>query len=410
MGYIKSFLYEFKNIYTVDDRLITIMFASIFLPWFVSAIAVIGGAIYVLTCSNFIETVKRIKASKILLAFVVYLFIVSLWYRNWIGLGITVGMFCMFVLVLHYRRYVHKEIFEQVVDIMIILSIVSVVYSVGEQFYYMSQVEGMSFFDIQNKPKWRVHAFFFNANYYAMMILYIEVMCIYKFFKIKYIQWKAYYIVMGVLNLFALYLTGGRIAWLCLALAVLSMVLFNKWFKTFITMIVGCGGVVGLLAMKPDLLPRLASQGLAIGRRTKIWETARLILQDSWMFGRGPLTYYHSYESYTQEYINIYGMASLKQYKLGIASQHAHSMFIEPIVSFGVVGTILISWYLLSQCKRMVMLFVRKVDYTLGSLLVGVLVCTISFCVIDFPIFWLQTGFLFLLLMGTSDMYAREIK
>lgn len=409
MGYIKSFFYEFKNTYTVDDRLITILFVSIFMPWMISVFTLFAATIYVLTCSNFVETMNRVKGAKVLLAFALYLLVISLCYQNWLGAGISVGMLCMFILVLHYRRYIHRDLLEQVIDIMILLSIVSVVYAIGEQFYYMSQIDGMGFLDIQNKPQWRVHTFFFNANYYAMMILYVEVMCIYKFFRMKDMKWKAFYVVMGLLNLFALFLTGGRIAWLCLALAGLSMVLFNRWFKTFTALVVGCFGAVGVLALKPNLLPRLASQGLAIGRRTKIWETASLIISDSWLFGRGPLTYFHVYESYTKEYIAVYGMKSFKQYKLGISSQHAHSMFIEPIVSFGVVGTILFAWYLGSQVKRIFKLFTRKIDFTLGSLLIGVLVSTITFCIIDFPIYWVQTGLLLLLLLGASDIYAKEL-
>ncbi len=409
MGYVRSFLYEFKNTYTVDDRLITILFASIFLPWEISVGVVLLGMVYILVKSNFVETLKRITGAKALMLFSLYLMITSTLSGNWLGLLLSFGLGAMFINVIHYRRYIYRDLFEQILDIAIILSVVAVVVAVVEQFHYMSLFEGMGFLDIQNKPQFRVHTFYFNANYYAMMLLFIECMCVYKFFRISKLSFRFYYAGIGCLNLFALYLTGGRIAWLCLALGVLAMLLVNRWYKLFGCTIFAGIGAVGLLSLKPNLLPRLASQGLAIGRRTKIWETAVLIIQDSWLFGRGPLTYYNVYDSYTKEYIATYGMESLKQYKLGISSQHAHTIFLEPLVSFGIVGTIIFLVFLFSQLRILIRLLTKKIDRTLASLMFGFLMVTIAFCIIDFPIFWVQTGMVFLFVFGGMDMYRKEL-
>lgn len=410
MGYIKSFIYEFKNIYTEEDRIITILFASIFLPWQITIISLIGCFIYVLIRFDVHEFITKVAGSKVLIGFSIYLLAVSLFNQNWLGALLSVGMFILFGMVLFFRRYIHKNLWEQIIDIAIVLSVVSVIYAIGEQFYYMSLFEDMSFFYIQNKPQYRVHTFYFNANYYAMMILFIECMCIYKFFNMKEIKWHLYYTMMGILNLFALYLTGGRIAWLCLALAVFIMLLLNKWYKLFGVAFTGAIAAIATLALKPNLLPRLASQGLKIGRRTKIWDTALLIIKDSALFGRGPLTYYNVYESYTAEYIKVYGLKSLKQYKLGISSQHAHSMFLEPIVSFGIVGTIIICVYLGIQIKYFFRMIKRNIDSKLSALIAGIYACTIAFCIIDFPVFWVQTGMCFLFMISAFEMYKKELQ
>lgn len=410
MGYIKSFIYEFNNTYTVDDRLITILFASIFLPWQISVLCVVGGALFILIKTDFIETQKRVACSKILLLFALYLLVISLFNSNWLGALVSIGMMAAFINVIHYRRFIHKDLFEQVLDIAIIFSLFALGVAIIEQFYYMSLFDGMGFFDIQNKPQFRVSTFFYNANYYAMMILFIESFCIYKFFKIEKITFRFYYAGIGVANLLALYLTGGRIAWLCLACAVLVMLVVNKWYKLFGLSIFASAGAIGLLALKPNLLPRLATRGLAVERRLQIWQTAILIIQDSWLFGRGPQTYQFVYESYTKEYIATYGLESFKQYKLGISSSHAHTMFLEPIVSFGVVGSIILMIYLIYSIKNIVRLLTKKIDHTLASLLLGVIVITITFSIIDFPITWIQTGFVFLLLLGSADMHRKELK
>ena len=85
MGYLRSFLYEFRNTYTVDDRLITLLFASIFLPWQLCVVAIVLGMLYILIKSDFIESVKQIPFSKVLLLFALYLLVVSLLNSNWLN-------------------------------------------------------------------------------------------------------------------------------------------------------------------------------------------------------------------------------------------------------------------------------------------------------------------------------------
>lgn len=411
MGLIKSFFYDFKNIFTIDDQMITILCASLFMPFPLTVITIIGVAIYVLVKSDFQNNVRQIRRSKWLISLPIYLLVVSLISQNYIGAIISIGMSFMFIDVIYYRKYIHKELFEIVIDMMIILSIISVVFSVFEQFYYLNTVEGMtSFFDIQNKPQYRVKAFYFNSNYYAMMIIFVEAFCVYRFMDVDNLRKRILYTLAGLANLFALFLTGGRIAWLCLGIALIFMVLANKWYKTFVAAIIAVGGGAGLLALKPNLLPRLASQGLAIGRRTEIWKTASLIIGDHFIFGIGPLGYYTYWPKYLSAYKAKFGLAGLKKYKtLGISSQHAHSMFIEPFISFGLVGTVVLLVYIGSEIHRLIRLFTRNIDAVLGSLILGILIMSLLFCIIDFPLLWVQTGMLFLLILGSSDIYRKEL-
>ncbi|MDF9824957.1 glucan phosphoethanolaminetransferase (alkaline phosphatase superfamily) [Breznakia sp. PF5-3] len=409
MRLLKSFFYDFKNVFTIDDKLIVILAASLFLPFPITVVTILGIGIYVLVKSDFRSNLRSVKRSYILLLFALYLMVTSLVSGNYLGLALAFGMLFLFIVVIYYRKYIHKELFEIILDVMIIMSIICVVVAIGEQFYYLNTVEKMSsFFDIQNKPAHRVHTFFFNANYYAMMIAFIEVVCIYKYITIPKAKKRIEYVLAGLLNLFALFLTGGRLGWLCIALAVLIMILVNRWYKTFIAACAGIGVGVGVLSMKPGLIPRLAEKGLDIGRRARIYEAAQMMMKDTWMFGRGPLTYYYCNADYYDAYVSEYGSSHLN--KLGIDAPHSHSMFLEPFISFGVIGSVIIGWYLISQVKRMIRLFTRKVDIALGSLILGFIVVTITFCIIDFPIFWVQTGGLFLLVLGSSDMYKKEVE
>lgn len=409
MGYLNSFLYEFKNTYTREEQLITLLFSSIFFPYQLMMVCYIISFIYIVYQRDVFQIISKMKGAKLIFLFCLYLMVVSILVSNWLGLLLSIGLFICFVCITYYRYFISKRVFESILNIVLILSIVALVYCIFEQFYYMSLVDGMTFFDIQNSPSLRVRAFFYNASYYALMILFIENICVYKFFNCKTRSMHVYYTCIGLLNLFALYLTGSRTPWLCLAISVLIMLIIQRWYKLFVSAIGFVLVSLGALSLKPDLLPRLVSQGLDVARRVQIWNSAKLMIEDCFIFGRGPLSYYTFYESYTEEYIATYGLESYEQYKLGISSQHSHTILYEGFISFGIIGSIMLLMYTWIHLKMVVMIIYKKINVSFAALVVGVLVSALTSSIIDFPLLWLQTGTFMYMILGTCDIYKKEI-
>lgn len=410
MKNVRSLMETIKTTYTFDEKMILLVFTSLFMPWWYAMAVISVCALYIFVKTDFMRMIKEVKGGSLLIGISLYCVLTSILNGNWYGLAVSIFMVFMFILTLHYRKHINSKVFQLILDIAIVLSLVSVVYGIFEQFYYMSQIDGMGFLDIQNKPQYRVHTFYYNANYYALVILFIECMCIYKFFINENLKLRIYYTLAGVANLFAMFLTGGRIAWLGLAVGVITMVFVNRWWKTLGAVIVAGCGAVGVLALKPGLIPRLASRGFKLERRKQIWQAAWLMIQDHGLFGGGPMAYYSWYEGYKDLYIETYGLKSFKQYKLGISAPHSHTMFLEPFISFGIVGTILILGYLCMEGKKILSLITKKIDYTLASFIIGCTMVTLSFCIMDFPILWHQTGFLLLMVLGSADIYREEIE
>ena len=161
MRLLQSFFYDFKNVFTIDDKAIVILGASLFLPYQISVAVVVIMGMYILVKSDFRKTLKSVPKAYLLLLFGGYLLLVSLVFRNYLGALLSIGMLLLFVDIIYYHRYIYKELFDIVLDVMIILSVVSVVVAVFEQFYYLNTVAKMTgFFDIQNQPQYRVHTFF----------------------------------------------------------------------------------------------------------------------------------------------------------------------------------------------------------------------------------------------------------
>ncbi len=408
MGHVRAFVYEFFNTYTKDEQWMTILFASAFLPFQVTLFIVGLGAVGLIVFTDVKKLIRTVRGGKLLLWITIYSFVVSLLSQNPQGMLVSAVFFLFMINLLHYQKYLNRKVFEQVIDIAIILSIGAVLYSVFEQVYYMTQVDGMGFFDIQNKPIYRVKSFFYNANYYATMIVVVQSFCIYKYFKIKKLSFRFFYGGVVLANAFALYLTGARTAILVMVIMVLVMLLVNAWYKSFVAALLGIGGSVFALSLKPGLIPRLASQGLDLARREQIWEAAILMLKDSFVFGRGPYAYSHQYHQYIDKYIDVYGIERYEEYSLGIATQHAHNALLDMLISFGIVGTLLIFIYIVQQIRQLFQMIKMKVDKEAIALLVAFLVIAVTSSIIDHVFFWVNTGMIFFLLLGSCDMFIRE--
>ena len=74
-------------------------------------------------------------------------------------------------------------------------------------------------------------------------------------------------------------------------------------------------------------------------KRSNIWETAVKGIQAHPLLGKGPLTYFHIYKQYH-----------------GHPTQHAHSIYLDPILSHGIIGVILAGIYFAGNLKEVYLL------------------------------------------------------
>ena len=104
----------------------------------------------------------------------------------------------------------------------------------------------------------RLNSVFYNANYYAMMIEFIAVCTVYKFFTVKNdLKRSIFYVIVGFLNLFMLYMTGCRAGYVAIAGAICLFLIFNKNYKLCVLIALGCLGIAGFFVLNPDKFPRI---------------------------------------------------------------------------------------------------------------------------------------------------------
>jgi hypothetical protein len=385
-----------KNRFTKEERLIIYCIISLFLPCYICAIFLLLIVCYLIYTKQLQQCFHNIKGSKYLLLFSLLSLITSLIHKNYLGALLTLVIPVIFAIIVFYMNYIHKNLFELILDILIFMSILAAIYGLIEYIMILNRMNIKTFeiviFDSRHD---RINSVFFNANYYAMMIEFFVLMCFYKAFnlklRLKHLISIAYYTIVIALNLFMLYLTGCRSAWPALAVGIFVLLYFNHHYKsvTILSTVLICG-IIGILCF-PNIFPRVDNIISYFFTRQNIWKTALKALKDNWVIGQGPLTYYHV----------------AKQYG-GHVTHHAHNVYIDPFLSHGVLGVACLVPFIKNGFKGCMQVAKMKVDRSYLALVLSFIFVVLIHGITDYTIYFVQTSFVFFLVLTSFSMYTRK--
>ena len=298
----------------------------------------------------------------------------------------------------YYRQHISAESFEFFMDTTLILSLVAALVAIIQYFIILHRfnIDGFELI-IFNTPKNRVDSFYFNANYYAMMIEFWVGIAFYKILRLtqeEHVNFKKIgsYCIIILINLFTLVLSGCRTAWPAMLAGLAIMLLFAHFYKLFGLIVAGGMASAGFLFTHKSYIPRASNITKYLGVRQKIWRAALASIKDHPLFGEGPLTYMHIWKQYN-----------------GHNTQHAHNIFLDPPLSFGIVGILLILPYSISCIKRTYITYKLHKNDTLVALIIGLIVMTYIHGLLDYTIFFIQTSFTLFMVISSFDIYREEI-
>lgn len=392
LGKLNEKLHHIFDVFHTDEKLVLLGVASLYFHYVITIIVLVGILCYLLKEGRIKAIIKEVPRTNFVLVFCAITTVIAMLYGNWLGAGCGVGILLLFVFVFFYRTVATKRMFEVMIDICIILSLLSVVWAVVEYAMICERL-GHGFFElyIANSPKNRVHTGFFNANYYAMMLEFTILMILYKGMQWKSWKHTLFYTVAVFANLFALLLTGCRTAWIPFAISVPVLILCCGMYKLFGFSILGIGAAGATVLMNPELMKRAAYIGEDFAKRERIWTTAIKGIQAHPLFGEGPLTYYKIYPLYN-----------------GHPTQHAHNIFLDPILSHGVIPVLIIAVYFGNNLKEVFRLLKRKIDIAMFGLILSFMITVLLHGLLDYTVYWVQTGALFLIMLSSSSIYFRK--
>lgn len=391
----------FRNTLTHPQRIMLLGVLSMFLPFYMCASVLTLLFIRILWKHEVKELYIETTNAWYLIAFSILSAIVSLFYKNYLGALISAGFIIFITLMLYYRKHLTKPFFETLTNLILYMSAFAAIYGLIEYVSILSK------FDLNrieiivfNTPENRINSVFFNANYYAMMIEFFVGIAFYKTLnifqnKIGTDELKKLFTIgiITSLNLFCLYISGCRTAWPAILISGAIMLLLSHHRKLFIS-IAGIGGAgIVYLTFNPQKIPRVNNIIAYLGVRMKIWKAAINCIKDHPLFGEGPLTYFHIYKQYH-----------------GHPTQHAHNIYIDPILSYGIIGLGLLVPYIYDVLKNIIRLYKKHLDDNLVALIFGCLTMIFIHGFLDLTIFFVQTGFLFLIIISSFGIYTNEIK
>lgn len=382
-----NYLNNLKERFTFDQLLLIFTCFSFTFPFYILGPILVIECIYLFVSKKAINTLKETPKIKFLYLFVLISLSISLIHKNILGALATVAIFIAIVLMVYYRKYVNQSTFEFIIDMLIVLSILWAIYGIYEQFqiYHRLGVDHFTF-KVYARRENRLNSVFYNANYYAMMIEFIAVCIVYKFFTVKNdLKRSIFYVVVGFLNLFMLYMTGCRAGYVAIAGAICLFLIFNRNYKLCLLIALGCLGIVGFFVLNPSKFPRIEYLISNLDVRMKIWNCAIQGIIASPLLGQGPFTY----------------MMVLDKYN-GHLTQHAHSVYLDPLLSFGIIGLALLVPYVSDNCKR---LYKVKEHYSYIALVMGFIGVLLIHGILDYTIFWVHTGLFFLFVLSSFEMF-----
>ncbi len=375
----------------MNDKLLTntnIVMAvatAIFLPYIISAIVLVVLSIFIVVNEHTRKLILIHKGSKVLILFFAYGIFISCIYQNWIGVIVGFAIALGFVLGLYLRSVMTSILFEKILTMICYYSIVGTIWALVETFIIPIFIKG---YKVD-----RASAMFFYPNYFGNIVSIVIIICAYK---VVTRQGKigTYYII-AFMNVISLYLCKSMFAWveIFLGVAVLLIVLKKHKFLA-IWLIMATIGSFAILVLNIGLIPRLYQAELTTEIRFKIWDFAILQIKNAPFLGHGFMSY----------------MYLDKEHHLGTLTTHSHSITLELLMNFGIVGTGLFLWYFIQYSKTLFKVSLAKNKTMIYSLIFAILAASLVHGFVDLTLMWIQTLPLFLIILAGLGVYENTSK
>lgn len=363
-------LSKLKNFKFAPENLIYVAFACVFLPYLFTGIIAVGIGLYLLLNPNTQKQIFVHKGKTLFLLFTAYTAVVAMCYKNYYGLACSAGFFIIIVISYYARSVMTEQIFERSLDICAYSAIPVSVAAIIEKLLNSADAD------------YRCKLWFFNENYFCTLMVAVILIC--AFCATSHKKKVLKYYICAVFAAVALYLGESIFAFVSLFVGMfVLLILMRKHTLLAVFLLTVCICLV-ILYCVPDIFPRLWESNITTGRRIRIWNAAMEFIGKEPFFGRGFLSYYQ----HALENPSTYQTA------------HAHNFALEPLISFGLVGTALLLIFLWSYYKK-----VAECKERLRNNYATTFVLTMSAAILvhmttDMTIFWIQTGLLYGLILG----------
>lgn len=387
-----GFIEKLKGLSSKELILLGIIL-SIFLPFYLFVVVLCLYIISLIFTGDMKSILQKMGEHPMLLLFLSYSTVISILAQNWMGLVASVGMFLFTIFFLHYQSILSHKFFRLILQFVLFGSVLSAAFASLEHFQIVKKFNYA--FLSPNMQVWhqnRAEVTFFNPNYYGIICCFCIMIAFYLFTTTKLNWLKVFCVIAGFVNLFGLNFTQNRTAFpAIIAGAIIYLFTTIKNWKAF-WLSIGVFAIGLSFLFSSDLGVRMGTLDSSMEERISIWDAGMALFKQNPFWGEGPLTYMHSYPRIHAPY-----------------HEHAHSLYIDTILSYGIVGTILLVLSSVAPVRLMMDMSQESGKRPIIGLYLSFLTEVAVHGIFDLALFWIQSGFIFLLVMCSIPLEHRML-
>lgn len=387
-----GFIEKLKGLSSKELILLGIIL-SIFLPFYLFVVVLCLYIISLIFTGDMKSILQKMGEHPMLLLFLSYSTVISILAQNWMGLVASVGMFLFTIFFLHYQSILSHKFFRLILQFVLFGSVLSAAFASLEHFQIVKKFNYA--FLSPNMQVWhqnRAEVTFFNPNYYGIICCFCIMIAFYLFTTTKLNWLKVFCVIAGFVNLFGLNFTQNRTAFpAIIAGAIIYLFTTIKNWKAF-WLSIGVFAIGLSFLFSSDLGVRMGTLDSSMEERISIWDAGMALFKQNPFWGEGPLTYMNSYPRMHAPY-----------------HEHAHSLYIDTILSYGIVGTILLVLSSVAPVRLMMDMSQESGKRPIIGLYLSFLTVVAVHGIFDLALFWIQSGFIFLLVMCSIPLEHRML-
>ena len=220
-----------------DEKIITVCVIALFLPYYLVAVPGIFAVLRALLLPSVRRSMTSVSSSGYIYASLPIFVFPALAFRNWFGLFGGIVLWLMLVFMLYLFSVVRRRFYNNIIDLMLILSTTSMLTALASKFIY--NYFGVSLYHFvfgahggllpsTHKGSSAIFGFlfdscrtasvFWNPNYYGYMLEIFVILALYRFEK-RHSPW---YLIILFANLGSILLCDCRTAWVAHGAALLD--------------------------------------------------------------------------------------------------------------------------------------------------------------------------------------------
>ena len=367
-----------------DKTIIYMLFGSVFLPFVLTGIVMFIAFLYIILNKKIDGCFEKNGAIWAII-FTIYCIFVSIFNLNFIGIAGAIAFGAMVVIAKFIRKIITIDIFEKSFDIVCLMSSITAIFCLIDFIYHQ--------FVLAHKGVYRCTLYYFNSNYLATLFATVILICGYKLLNHK--RKPFYYYLIAIFCALGAYLTGSMFVWVEVFIGGSAMLFLTRKHQLLSSLFLLGGTFIIVLYCIPDILPRMNQSNITTDNRIIIWKTTLNAIKDATpFFGKGFLTYFHIKGDYPGSY----------------NTAHSHSLFLEPLLSFGIIGTIFVVIYFSYFYKRVIVCQTAQHKYCISPLILAITFAILVHATTDLTFMWIQTGLLYALIFASIGIEERFLK